>query len=246
MDSNLQNKLQQFSAPLPPGVWDKIADALDANDDFAQRLYHYEAQPPSGVWQKIEQNLEEVTPAKVVPLTSRFKKPLRYIAAASILVVVLVTITLSVKRTEAGALEAGTPTTPHSNSTTVVRNDEPGKKIVSPTDEAFQKAPSNQKKNTGDTEVVSPEKSDRFIATTGNSHKQVRTKAVYSSLNNYVMFSDGDGKLRRVSKKLANLVKCKDGDGACQQRLQQLRQKMAAKAMTTDFTGILEMLHQLQ
>ncbi len=45
---------------------------------------------------------------------------------------------------------------------------------------------------------------------------------------------------------MADFVNCKDEDTGCKQRLKELRQRMAAKAMTTDFTGVLEMLRQLQ
>ncbi|HET7898235.1 MAG TPA: hypothetical protein VFL47_11205, partial [Flavisolibacter sp.] len=106
MNSNLQNKLQQFRAAPPEGVWDKIADALDNGSDFAERLYQYEEQPPAAAWPPIEASLDEQVTAKVVPLTKRIKRPMRYAAVASLLAVLLVTITLTVRRTRAGDLEA--------------------------------------------------------------------------------------------------------------------------------------------
>jgi PleD family two-component response regulator len=246
MESNLQTKLQQFSATPPEGVWEKIADALDADEGYAQRLHYYEEQPPSIVWQHIEENLEEATPANVVPFTTRFKKPLRYAAVAGILAVILVTVTLTVKRTEAGALEAGSATTvPEKTSTTTVKTEaaQPVRNVPSSHEERDNKETAIQKESDATNQK---EKQSIAVTEKENTGETNRSTAVYSSLNNYVVFSDGDGKLRRVSKKLVNLVRCKDSDGSCQQRLQQLRQKMAAKAMTTDFTGILEMLHQLQ
>jgi hypothetical protein len=103
MNSNLQNKLQQFSAAPPDGVWDKIADALDEGS-FSQRLYQYEERPPAAAWQEVEKSLETAVPPNVVPFTTRFRRPLRYAAAACLLAVILVTITLTVRRTEAGAI----------------------------------------------------------------------------------------------------------------------------------------------
>src|SRR5689334_9566434 len=75
MESNLQNKLQEFSATPPEGVWHKIADALDAQEPFAQRLQQYEEHPPVAVWSEIEKVLDEAVPAKVVPFGVRFRKP---------------------------------------------------------------------------------------------------------------------------------------------------------------------------
>lgn len=227
MDSHLQNKLQQFSAEPPEMVWEKIADALDANQNFSFRLHQYKEDPPVTTWNKIEKALPRVTPAKVASFTTRFRKTLRYAAAACFLAAVLVTITLTIKRTEAGAIEAGSNTTVPTNNTAVQKD----------------RATINDEKKMSDSKA-----SDHSIASAANdtgSNASIQS-AVYSSFNEYVVFKDGDGKRRRVSKKLASLVRCGDSDVACQQRLQQLRQRMAAKAMTTDFTGILEMLRQLQ
>lgn len=248
MDSNLQNKLQQFSATPPEGVWDTIADVLDAHDGYGQRLYLYEEQPPSTVWQQIEEYLTvAASPARVVPFTTRFKKPLRYLAAACIIGVLLVTVTLSVRHTEAGALQAGSNTTvPESAPASTTGNGA----AQAEKNSAAAPSPSTASNGKTDPQSTDPYNKNQDDALAGAEQKKAtktyRSAGVYSSMNNYVLFTDGDGRLRRVSKKLADLVKCKDGDGICQQRLQQLRQKMAATAMTTDFTGLLEMLHQLQ
>jgi hypothetical protein len=251
MDSNLQNKLQQFSATPPDSVWNKIADALDTEESLSQRLYNYEENPPAAVWQKVEEGLEEnPAPAKVIPFTTRFRIPIRYTAVACFLAVVLVTITLTVKRTEAGSIEAESNTTVPANHSTAANNSKEQKNT------STRIASSSEQNETGadesaqqtSTNISVPEKKNNAIASAETEHtgKRKNVVAAYSSLNEYVFFNDGDGKLRKVSKKLASFVNCKDGDTGCKQHLQQLRQKMAAKAMTTDFTGILEMLRQLQ
>jgi hypothetical protein len=234
MNSNLQQKLQEFSAEPPQGVWDKIADALDADGLFAQRLYQYEEPPPVAAWEEIEKSLSVSAPVKNVSFITRFKKPLRYAAVACIIAVALVTITLTVKRTEAGSIEAGS----HAKITvrsTVPSNTAPGQATDSPVPAA-----SSQESKPG----LAGEPNGSVASAESGAGKT--TQAVYSSLNEYVLFNDGDGRTRRVSKKLADLVRCKDSNVACQQRLQRLRRKLAANAMTTDFTGILEMLRQLQ
>lgn len=234
MDSNFQSKLQGFSAEPPEGVWGRIADALGAEGSFAQRLHQHEESPPAVVWTEIERSLDVPMPAKETPFITRFRKPLRYAAAASIIAVALVAVTLSIKRTEAGAIDPG------SNATVPTKNAASAAKVSQGEKKPPQTAISSQQDNTNQSKYPD----NPVVSTESMTNKT--TQAVYSSLNEYVSFNDGDGKRRKVSKKLINLVRCKDGDVACQQRLQQLRQKLAANAMTTDFTGILEMMRQLQ
>jgi hypothetical protein len=247
MDSNLQNKLQEFSAPPPEGTWSKIADALNAGDSFSQRLYHYEETPPVAVWQTVEQALTDAVPAKVVPFTARFRRPLRYAAVAGFLAVILVTITLTVKRTEAGALEADSNTTvPTSKQTTIpiiVSENSGNMQRGKPEESIVTTAPLPL-----DTQNAPLQKGGKETTASVDTRNNIPKAAgpAYASVANYIYFDDGDGRMRKVSKKLAGFVKCKDNDLKCQQRLRELRQRMAANAMTTDFTGILEMLRQLK
>src|SRR5438128_5291837 len=112
MNTNLQNKLSQFEPAPPEGVWDRITQALDAEENLPHRLYDYQEQPPVLVWNAIEAALNETSePVKTIPFTTRFKKPLRYVAAASIIAVLLISSTLFLKRTEAGSIQAGSNTT---------------------------------------------------------------------------------------------------------------------------------------
>lgn len=242
MDSNLQNKLQQFSAPPPDGVWDKIAGTLD-EEAFSQRLYQYEENPPVTAWHGIERVLAGAahSPARVIPFTTRFRKPLRYVAVACIMAVILVTITLTVRRTEAGAIDAASNTTVPESDPAVATNSRSVEQTAATSQQADRKTTTQTATISSAKEIETPD------AATGKNRQQAfRPGTRYASLNEYVFFRDGDGKMRKVAKKLAGFVNCKDGDSNCQQHLQMLRQKMAANAMTTDFTGILDMLRQLQ
>lgn len=67
MNNHIQNKLSGFEAPPPAGVWDNIAEALDTENYFAQRLYDYQQQPKENIWNKIEANVEKSLGVKVVP-----------------------------------------------------------------------------------------------------------------------------------------------------------------------------------
>lgn len=236
MNNDLQNKLQQFSADPPAGAWDKIASALETEGSFAQRLFAYEEAPPATSWQQIEKDLDTLPEAaKVIPLRKRFTRPMRYIAAASILAIALVTITLTTERTEAGALgpdgttvAPATVNIPASTSTT-----------TSTAQQDFTETTEAQRNTDGRSPGSQENRS------TGRK-RSFNTSPINAVRNDYVSYSDGSGKVMKVARKMETYINCKDGDWQCKQRLQELRQKMAAKAMTTDFTGILEMLQQLQ
>lgn len=247
MNSNLQNKLQQFSPSPPAGVWDKIAEALDENGTFAERLYQYEEAPPAGNWQNIVKQLADTSqPARIVPFHKRLSTPVRYAVVASLLAVMLVTITLTVKRTEAGALEAESNTTVPTRETTVTAGVSKSQQVQ--TGQPSANATKKENNLTVKDNVGYAEEQEEIVSfatpqpTSKNNSRALKT----ASLQQYVTFSDDEGIVRKVSKKIAGMVNCKDSDRACKERLRQLRQKMATNAMTTDFTGILEMLQQLQ
>jgi hypothetical protein len=60
------------------------------------------------------------------------------------------------------------------------------------------------------------------------------------------MYSDGDGNVVRLPKKIFNAFACPTEDVMCKQKLQRLKEKFAASAMTADFTGVLQILKSLQ
>lgn len=242
MDSNLQNKLQQFSPTPPEGVWNKIAAALDEEGTYAERLFQYEEVPPLSAWTAIEKNLEEPATVKVVPFTKRFSTPLRYAAVACFIAVILITITLTVKRTEAGAIQANSNTTVPTEKPVATSTPAP---VTGEDTKQVKNRRSEQATASSNTKAIKPART-----TTASAIAERKTtlpaKAAYPASKTYVTFSDGDGKLRKVSKKMAGFIQCSNDDAACKQRLQRLRQKMAASVITTDFTGVLEMLRQLQ
>lgn len=242
MNSDLQNKLQQFSADPPAGAWNKIASALEADESFAPRLYAYEEEPPLANWQKIEQALAaHPEKTKHIPWHQRISRPVRYVAAAGILAIVLVAITLTTERTEAGALQAeGTAVAPATNLPVTTGTHPSGNK-----NKAGQ--PLNANATTpGGHSNKSPGRPQAQQPTPAAGNGNFSTAPVHALHNDYVTYSDGNGKVMKVSRKMETYINCRDGDQPCKQRLQELRKKMAAKAMTTDFTGILEMLQQLQ
>lgn len=258
MNSDLQNKMYHFEADPPPEVWNKIADALDEEETYPQRLFSYEEQPPAQVWKNIEAVLEDSTaPAiKIVPFT-RYKKPVRYLAAAaSILAVVLFTITFDNKKTGAGSVIGGAETVVTTNQSSIVPLDIPNTEkgqappadvVITQSDKEDNITRQTDQKRTASS--IRPQTifrsfsfSQKFIP------KSINKEALFdfSSSDNYMVYSDGAGNAMKLPKKLFSLVHCEDGDASCKERIHQLQQKLAAGAATTDFVGILEILRQLQ
>ena len=258
MSNDLQNKLFHFEADPPKEVWNKIADALDtdAEKSFPQRLFTYEEQPPAHLWANIENSLEEDKPAiKVVPIT-RYKKPLHYIAvAASIIGIIFFVSTLTNKQTGAGSVIGGTETITTSNQSSILPIDKP--QVNEPPQDQNSVSTtlsSVEDGNEGDETrrrltSIRPKNIFRSFAFSERFIPRKATKEDFfdfSELDNYMVYSDENGNVMRVPKKLFSLVHCEDGDDSCLERIKRLQQKMASTAATSDFGGILEILRQLQ
>lgn len=253
MNNDFQNKLFNYEAPPPAGVWEKIADALETPDGYAQRLAGYEEPPSPAVWRRLETTLNEsATPAKVVPFLIRYKNPLRYIAAAGVIVVALVTVTLITRHTEAGSLAGKIERMPP-----LQRPASENRAVVTATigRSATIKTEGGNEEKTFVASIkrtlayIKPQKilpklsfSRRFIPrkVTGES------VADFSAQEAFMVYSDGNGNAMRLPKKLFSLVNCEDGDETCKHRIQTLRQKLSANVSPSDFTGMLDLLRQLQ
>jgi hypothetical protein len=259
MNSDLQNKMYHFEADPPPEIWNKIADALDdkIEQTFPQRLYHYEEQPPVQTWATIESSLQESEePAvKVVPIT-RYKKPVRYVAAAaSIIAAIFLVTTISNKKTGAGSVLGGTEPTVTTNQSSIVPLDRPATETGSttivrtstPTEkEENRTTPTTTKRST------SPVLPQALLRTFSLGQKFIPRKAdkealfEFSVLDSYMVYSDDEGNAMKLPKKLFSLVHCYEGDASCKERIHRLQQKLATGTTTADFAGILEIIRQLQ
>ena len=265
MDTNqLKNKLARFETLPPEGAWDKLVERLERSESFAERLYQYEETPSLRNWTGIEKTLDQPTqPAKVISFGTRFKRPIRYVAAASIIGVILITATLFMKRTEAGSVQAGSKTTVPTTPSLIVKNGGPTTIIKQSIEEkdSIKSSPTSLQTVTAFLEnrisasskkslrLIQPDKevsaslpSDNFIP----AHADKKDFYDFSLADNYMVCSDDDGHAMKLPKKLFSLVQCKDGDGSCKERIRQLQQKLASPAITADFSGVLEMLQQLQ
>ena len=253
MDSQLQNKLLHYEVQPPKGVWNKIAASLDENISHAvsEKLYQYEEEPSPLVWQNISTQLDSSVPekTKVVPFYIRYRRPLKYSGAVAIFICLAVLTSLLIsKKTESelpaegvvnNSIKKDTPETPvdseEKNSITQLREKNKSDHLI-----AKSKV----------SRIKKEEFSNSYLSTFESFLPQQaeRNKIVTSSVasDKYMIYSDGDGNVVRLPKKIFNAFACSTDDMICKQRLQHLKEKFAASAMTADFTGLLQILKSLQ
>jgi len=191
--------------------------------------------------------------AKVVPFFTRYKTPLRYIAAASIVAVILTVVTINkqqnlsavtVKRVSPSAAPRHTP--PQNKQFTPAESgedDNETNKTVTVTPLAHHEGLIKRTLAYIRPQNISPALAFRknFIP-----QKAVEKALFDPSLDDFMVYSDADGNVMKLPKKLFILVCCKDGDGSCNVRLQRLRQTLSANIAPVDFVGMIDMLRQLQ
>ncbi|HVF97607.1 MAG TPA: hypothetical protein VM871_09810 [Flavisolibacter sp.] len=255
MSTPLQKKLFHFEAPPPPAMWERIAEDLDTSSEFfPQRLYAYEVQPPTGRWKKIEASLDgRASSARVISFFSRYNAPLRYIAAASVIAIILLAATFTFRQTK--------------YEDVTVNNEilTPAERLeTKPSDSDLAGVEREQKKmnrQNSKPPLVSISILKRTLASVRPQNilpslrlsrsfipRQANGKTVlpFSSQDNFMVYSDEEGHAMKLPKKLFSLVNCPDGDRSCSERIRQLQRKLATSTAPADFMGMLDLVRQLQ
>ena len=257
MTNSLQNKLLHFEAKPPEEAWSKIADALDMQETYTDRLFRYQETPPATGWAAIETALNRSGyPAKVVAF-SAYKKPLRYLAAASFIAIILTAAVLYWRQPDRGS-QTGTAKSlfPSAKKDDVAARPSPAQTNVAattlPSLAMLDKAASPRRKLSIAKRIlrfIHPQNSWRAMAFTGEFiPKEVTESSLldFSLLDNFMVYSDNDGNVMKLPKKLFSLVNCQNGDLSCKERVQQLQQKLSASNSSPDFFGMLDQLRQMQ
>jgi len=252
MNNQLQNKLLHYEAPPPEGVWDKIAASLDKNISLAlsEKLYQYEEEPSPIVWQNISSQLDNSIKlkAKVVPFYVRHRRPLKYSGAVAIFIFLAVLTSLFIsKKTESELPSQEVPNT-------AVKKDSSKSSDTSKEDNAVAQLPKKGRREyliakSKVTRIRQEEYQNYNSSLESFLPQQAEKNEIAGSsipADKYMMYSDGDGNVVRLPKKIFNAFACPTDDVTCKQRLQQLKEKFAQSAMTADFTGLLQILKSLQ
>lgn len=253
MSSQLQHKLLNYEAPPPEGVWNKITASLDENIllTLSRKLYQYEAEPSVTVWQTISSQLDNSVKqeAKVVPFHIRYRRPLKYSAAVAIFALIALVTSLFVsKKTESEVPAQGV-------ASSVIKKDSTNSPVESKEENSVaQLSGTNKPEHLIARSKISSIKQDEYQSSSSSSFESFlpqqaeRNEMVSSSIpsDKYMIYSDGDGNVVRLPKKIFSAFACPAEDIMCKQKLQQLKQKFAASAMTADFTGLLQILKSLQ
>jgi hypothetical protein len=252
MESPIQNKLLHYEIQPPEGAWDKIAESLDESisTTLSQKLYQYEEPPLHDVWHKIALQLGDQgsEKAKVVPFFVRYRRPLKYSGAVAIFIFFAVVTSLLVsKKTESEIPAQGiTNDVKTKKDTSLINGNLKNTTAVPPIERNnAEKTIANSKAGSIRSGDTPPSISyDQYLFPSEAQPNEIFNGSVSS--DKYMIYSDGDGNAIRLPKKIYSAFACETNDFVCKQRLQKLRQKFAASAVTTDFTGILQILKSLQ
>lgn len=258
MSTQLQNKLRHYAPEPPQKVWETIAGLLDEKMDagFPKKLYDFEASPSPLAWDKINARLGVPAPAKVVPFFQKHKKLVQYAAAAAIVFFLAITTLLLIENNNGSALTATTPATVPNHQRNIAPKASPGQKPAPESNSLLASArpDTDYQKNTEEkknpyNKLQAQTKLGAIIPRWTFMPKVAEAKQTVSSdspVEKYMVYSDGDGNAMKLPKKLFDFITCVKEDILCKQEMQQLQQKVASAVLTTDFTGVLEVLKNLK
>jgi hypothetical protein len=252
MNSSLKDKLTDFESTPPPKAWDKIVAALDDTlpASITEKLYEYQQAPPASVWNKINNELsKEQESAKLIPLLSRFSKNARYSGAAIILLVLGLTAWFIINNingtSDLASNQTIIPVPGKTQDSSGVSITDPSNKVVFTPETKQVPGPrpfvvaSKPKKS-----ILRPGKPMPSASSGMVKRRQVMDLSL--PVDRYMVYSDGQNAPVKLSKKLFEVFACIQEDLDCKQRIQSLQQRISTSAVASDFTGMLDMLHQLK
>lgn len=254
MSNRIKNKLYNYEETPPLQVWDKVAASLTELDEtFENKLFHFQQQPPQNTWDKIAEKLDDELPTKtkVVPL-HRFPKLFKYaIAAAVILFMALGASYFTTTKTT--AVSAIKPLAIHTPRKVTI----PQQPVYNTSVTATTLAVSNTTQKTKKKNTFLHLASVKFASAVHLPLKSLQTNALAivpkekqlintGDADRYMIALANNGNAVRLPKKVYPSFACADAsDNMCKQKLASLQQQMAS-SLTTEFTGIIDLLQNLQ
>jgi transcriptional regulator len=252
MSSELQKKLTAFEADPPGRIWEAISASMDRQEagSYTERLLKYEVSPPSGLWAKIQSQLgqlEKYDPG-VIPFYKKYSRHLKYSGVAAVIVTFgIISSLLISKKTKSEvtsepivhqtsqakenfSIPEDLPLHTHNSSVTSIYM-KPG---------ILQEKIARQLRSTSDNTMALLEQ----VAPKFAQRKHTINFSMPSEA--YMIYSDGKGNAVRLPKRLYDAFACPDDKITCREQLKKLQEKIASSSVTSDLTGILEMLNNLQ
>lgn len=258
--------LYEMEATPPAKIWDQLAESLekDAKQKYPAKLYDLSVDPPTGMWEKISVAIRE---EKNLPRISSRRKTflwVKYAAAACFIGFVAIMTLYFFNSKKENAISQAT-VAPKNNSQTIIpdNNENPSAQTPVPSNnlpnEGVALATTNsisKKKNPLQqagymAQLVTPAVADDNASLDcafqdAVLHGNVPGNcSLISEEDPYLMFTNPDGYLTRISKKLAERLGCaytKGNSGKCEKQLKKWRDKIAQSPASSSPDNFMELL----
>jgi hypothetical protein len=255
MSNQLQTKLLEYAPEPPAKVWNAIEAALDeGSPTLAHKLYEFEVSPPSQVWDKIDSELDKTSqPAELIPFYQLHKKAIGYAAAALLFLLTITSGYLMNRKTQSASfVTSPIPSQPKQDNANTFNQTDPSHNTTLYTQ--VNGSPNDQRNYSEEKKTIlkrlRPQlKLGSLVITNRFVPKVAQTKQTVdkdASAEKYMIYSDGDGNVLKLSKKLFDFFSCAKEEVVCREQMQQLQQQFASTSLSTDFTSVLEMLQKLK
>jgi hypothetical protein len=270
-----------FTAEIQPpaSAWDKIKFSLDTGiEEYPSKLYELEVAPPANTWQKISSALEEEKNLPRIPSKARIIPFVKYAVAASLLAAIAFgafkflnpakNANSSVATNQPQKKDqptSGVQPRVEDSSVTAVNppsNNLPKERaVLTKNDSRAANRYNSQPSQT--LSYMTETMNDDYIQSAAYSavpQASLRgsvpgSTSFLEALDRYLTFTNSDGALVRISKKLAQTLGClypnatSEQYKACQDQLRKWREKIAqmpVKSSPDSFIDILNMIKSAQ
>ena len=263
MDNQIQKKLFNYEAKPRNTIWNDIESALDDQQtETARKLYNYHQQPALKNWDKIIAALDNHKETSVIPFYKRYHQFIKKAGAVAAIAVLILSVTLLFNQKAANTNI--TEQIPAKNNNL---NNNNNLQSTIQTNSVAQTNLNNiqvEKENSVFRNTYASAKNAflKFKAQKLKQHVEkpyinasllsgAKTSLVNANvLDKYMVITAEDGKAIKLPKKLYDKLSCADNyidyEKACKEALATLQQKIATQISATDFTGLIDMLQNLQ
>ncbi len=255
MKKDLKTRLSGYKENPNPHVWDRISAALEDDNSVGRKLYRYQQEPPLGIWKNVAAGLDDQSTHAPVPFYKR--RIIQYVSAAAIILIILSgSIFLNNQQQAVQPATAVKETTneqpPKAATTKTVDAPEQNSPIAFQVHPAVSRKTSHFHRSSYSQGVVNPTPNELSIdlqsseAVSIGAIKDQIQRLDFSDAERYMVYSDDNGNVAKLPKRLYASVNCADADMSCKMNLECLREKASAATFSTDFIGVVQLLRQVQ